>query len=164
MSHDRKVSVFLILFAIGVFFKAYLIPTAKLQREVGAGAFPMFLAILLGILGIALFITAGKKKKSEAPKEAATVQSDVEEIQESKADRVKRIIKALVILAVYIATLPYLGFVVATVLFGIVYLTLLYSYKPLKSIFPAAAMALLGYLIFKVALQIPLPAFMEAIK
>lgn len=164
MSHDRKVSVFLILFAIAVLVKAYLIPTAALQRGVGAGAFPMFLAALLVILSIALFITAGKKKKKEVPKEAANVQSDVEKIEESTSSRVKRIVKAIVVLAVYIAALPYLGFIIATVLFGIGYLTLLYSYKPLKSIIPAAAMALLGYLIFQVALQIPLPAFMEAIK
>lgn len=162
--HDRKVSVFLILFALAVFVKANLIPAAALQREVGAGVFPMFLAALLAILGITLFITAGKKKKKEGPKEAANVQSDVEKIEESKSARVKRIVKAIIVLSAYIATLPYLGFIIATVLFGIVYLTLLYSYKPLKSIFPAAAMALLGYLIFKVALQIPLPAFMEAIK
>lgn len=164
MSHDRKVSLFLMLFAIAVFVKANLIPAAALQREVGAGVFPMFLAALLAVLSIALFITAGKKKKKEVPKEASNVQSDIEKINESKAARVKRIIKAIVVLAIYIALLPYLGFIVDTVLFGIVYLTLLYSYKPLKSIFPAAAMAFLGYLIFQVALQIPLPAFMEAIK
>lgn len=162
--HDRKVSVFLILFALAVFVKANLIPAAALQREVGAGVFPMFLAALLAILGITLLITAGKKKKKEEPKEAANVQSDVEKIEESTSARVKRIVKAIIVLAIYIAALPYLGFIIATILFGIVYLTLLYSYKPLKSIFPAAAMALLGYLIFKVALQIPLPAFMEAIK
>ena len=164
MSHDRKVSVFLILFAITVFVKAHLIPAAKLQREVGAGIFPMFLATLLVILSIALFITAGKKKKKEGPKEATNVQSDVEKIEESRAARVKRIVMAIVILAIYFILLPYLGFIVSTILFGIVYLTVLYSYKLQKSIFPAAAMALLGYLIFQVALQIPLPAFMEAIK
>lgn len=164
MSRDRKVALFLILFAVFVYVNAYLIPKAALQREVGPGAFPIFLSILLVILSIALFFTAGKKKKKEVPQGADQVQSDSQKIKESSAQRLRRIVKALVLLAVYFALMPYLGFLIDTVLFGIVYLIFLYGYKPIRSLAPAIIMAIAGYLIFEVALKIPLPAFMEAIR
>jgi hypothetical protein len=164
MSHDRKVAVVLMIFAIVVFIQGKLIPAAGMQREIGAGAFVLFLAALLFLLSIALYMTAGKKKKKAKPEGVEHVASSTEIIVESGRARVIRILKAVLVIGVYIVALPYLGFIAATVLFGIVYLTYIYGYKFLKSIFPAAAMAFLGYLIFKVALQIPLPMFMEAIR
>ncbi|NLI91792.1 MAG: tripartite tricarboxylate transporter TctB family protein [Peptococcaceae bacterium] len=166
MGHDRKSAVVLICLALFVFVNAWRIPRAALQYEIGAGIFPMFLATILGFLSILLFITAGKKSKSleDAPEEAASVQSDVEKIQEPIANRVKRIVKGLVVLGVYLVLLPYLGFIIDTILFGIGYLMLLYGFRFLKTLVPAVAMAVLGFLIFEIALRIPLPMFMETFR
>lgn len=167
MSKDRKdriVAIIMLLFAIFIFVGAAKIPKANMGEGPGPEAFPMFLAFVLGGLSIMLFWTAGRKKKKEEPKEAKQAMDEVQAIDEPTGAKVRRVVTSVVLLMVYFLILPFLGFIASTVIYGVAFLMLLYSEKAKATLIPAIAITIFAFVIFEMALSIPLPAFMEAIK
>ncbi len=167
--NDRFTAIFLMVMAAVIFFAALRIPKSELsslQMGPGAAAFPLFLAIMLAVLSIALFIIAGRQGKDleEAPEEAATVQSDSAKLDVPLRIRLSRILGAIVMLIGYFLGLPYAGFTASTILFGLAFLTLIFKISLKKSILPSVAISALCYLMFELGLKIPLPAFMQAVR
>lgn len=167
MSKDRKdriVAVIMMIFAVFIFVGAVSIPKASMGEGPGPEAFPIFLAVVLAVLSIMLFWTAGRKKKKEEPKEAKQAMDEVQAIDEPAAAKIRRVITSVILLMVYFIILPFLGFIASTVIYGIAFLMLLYSEKAKATLIPAIAITIFAFVIFEMALSIPLPAFMEAIK
>lgn len=167
MSKDRKdriVSVIMLAFAIFIFVGGAKIPQASAGGGPGPGAFPMFLGTALAGLSVMLFWTAGRKKKKEEPKEASQALDEVQEIDEPVRDKVKRVITCVVLLMLYFVILPYLGFLASTLLYSVAFLMLLYREKSKAALIPAIAITIFAFVMFELALGIPLPAFMEAVK
>lgn len=167
MSKDRKdriVAVVLLFFAAFIVVSGARIPQASIGGGPGPGAFPMFLGTVLAVLAVALFWTAGRKKKKEEPKEAALAMDEVQDIDEPVREKVKRVVTSVILLAVYFVMLPYLGFIASTIIFGIGFLMLLYREKAKATIIPVLAITIFAYVVFELALSIPLPAFMEAVR
>ena len=67
-------------------------------------------------------------------------------------------------LIVYFLGLPYAGFILSTIIFGMAFLVLIFRVSVMKSIFPAVAISLFCYLMFELGLRIPLPAFMQTLR
>ncbi len=167
--NDRIAAVFLMIMAVVIFVAAIRIPKSELsslQMGPGASAFPIFLAVLLAVFSFALFIVAGRKGKDleEAPEEAAGVQSGSSTIDASLRARVSRILGSIGMLILYFLGLPYAGFILSTIIFGMAFLVLIFRVSVMKSIFPAVAISLFCYLMFELGLRIPLPAFMQTLR
>lgn len=164
MHKDRITAIALLIFAVAIFVAANRIPAAAIGEGPGPGAFPEVLAIMVAALSVALWFTAGLKKKKEEPKEAKQAIDEVIEIDEPQMDKLKRILICIGLLIVYFVVLPMVGFLAATSLFGIAFLALLYRMKVRHCVLPAVAISAFGFILFELALNIPLPAFMEAFK
>jgi len=164
MHKDRIAAIVLLIIAVVIFVASNRIPSAAIGEGPGPGAFPEVLAIMIAVLSVALWFTAGMKKKKEEPKEAKQAIDEVIEIDEPVRDKVKRILTCIVLLIMYFIILPMAGFLAATMLFGVAFLMLLYRMKWKACLFPASAIAGFGFVLFELALNIPLPAFMEAFK
>ncbi|MFZ5634285.1 MAG: tripartite tricarboxylate transporter TctB family protein [Bacillota bacterium] len=165
MRSDRIVAVILLLMGVFVFMEGLSIPRAALQREPGAGAFPMLLGVLMSVLAVALFVSAGRKRKAPVrPPAPAEAVEKARAVQEPLPARLKRIGWVALTLAVYFILLKILGFLAASVLFGVIYLYLIYRQRILSSLFTAVLLAAFGFLLFEVLLKVPLPEFLESIK
>lgn len=164
MHKDRIMAIVLFTLAVIIFVASARIPTAAIGEGPGPGAFPEVLAVMIAVLSVALWFTAGLKKKKEEPKEAKQAIGEVLEIDEPVRNKVKRILTCIALLTVYFIILPMAGFLAATMLFGVAFLMLLYRMKWKACLFPAAAIAGFGFVLFELTLNIPLPAFMEAFK
>lgn len=164
MHKDRKVAVILLIFSVFVFVTGAKIPAASLGEGPGPGAFPMFLAIVLAGLSISLWITAGRKKKKEEPKEAAKALDEIQKIDEPVRDKVRRVVTCVGLLAAYFLVLPVTGFIGSTILFSFGFLMFLYKVEVKKCVVPAIAISAFAFVLFEMGLSVPLPAFMEIFK
>ena len=164
MHKDRIIALVLFVLAIIVWVASNNIPKASIGVGPGPGTFPAFLAIGILVLSVTLWFTAGLKKKKEEPKEAKQAIEEVIDIDEPVREKMKRILGCIGLLMVYFIILPMLGFIPATLVFGIAFLQLLYRMNFKKCIVPAAAIAVFGFVLFELALNVPLPAFMETFK
>jgi divalent metal cation (Fe/Co/Zn/Cd) transporter len=167
--NDRIVAVVLMIMAVLIFVSSIRIPKselASLQMGPGPSAFPIFLAVLLAVLSICLFVVAGRKGKDleEAPEEAAAVQSESTTLDVPLGLRLSRILGAIGMMIVYFLGLPYAGFILSTIIFGMAFLVLIFKMSVKKSILPAVTISLFCYLMFELGLKIPLPAFMQSLR
>jgi divalent metal cation (Fe/Co/Zn/Cd) transporter len=167
--NDQISAVVLFILAIVIFVSAINIPVsdlARLQKGPGASAFPIFVAVLLFILSIALFFSAGQKGKDleKAPKEASKLQAENVKIELPVKVRLAKILGSIVMLVTYILILPYVGFIASTTLFGLAFLTLIFKVTLKKSILPAIIISMFCYIAFELGLKIPLPSFMQSIR
>jgi len=154
----------IVFFLMGcyIFFKGTLIPEAELQRGPGPGFFPMFIGILLGVLGLLLavlcYTTRSKLLVTQPAKESEVSELFSGTNQESKIKNVVMIIFSLV---VYILVLPYLGFTLTSTLFGGFYLFVFFQKNIIRSLFTSLLIAVTGYVLFKIALSVSLPTFLN---
>lgn len=164
MRNDRIVAVIMLFFGVFVFTEGLGIPRAELQRGPGPGAFPMFLGVLVLVLGALLFLSTLHKKRARVPSAPLEAGSDALPAQEPLLIRLRRVGWAVALLAVYFVLLGILGFVAATVVFGVIYLCFTFRQRLLPSLFTAVVLALAGFILFEVALKVPLPGFLESIR
>jgi len=161
MARDRVAAVVTLLLGIFVIVSGLNMPKAALHSGLGPGAFPLLLGSLLLILGIALFVNAGRKKTSGALAKAAKASEESDSPEESERPQMKRVGGAVLLLVLYLVIMPLLGFVPATIIFSMAYLILLYGQRFIQSILPTVCISVLCYLLFQVVLRVPLPTFLN---
>ena len=140
---DKYSAIGFLVFAVFIGVQASRFPFGSLRR-VGPGFFPLVLALLLGVLSLALFIKAihSQEKKIDWP------------------DRQGAIALALVVAAIfgYSLLLKPLGFLLTTLLFSLV----VYKFSDLRGRFRPIIASLIAtfasILFFKIWLGIPFPA------
>ena len=133
----------LLTFALAFGVQASMYPLGELKR-VGAGFFPLVLAVLLGLLSLVLFLVSlphrHDRKKISWPAQWGGI------------------ISVLVALFAYGFLLKYLGFPLTTFLFSLFLLKFGYPGKWLLPLGGALATMIFTFLIFKAWLGTPLPA------
>jgi hypothetical protein len=156
----------IMVFAIAVFLftLSSRLPISRVEQDQGPAVFPEVVAIALALLAVGLFFTAGIKKKQEKPKEISQALDEVQKIDEPVREKVKRVVVCIVLFAVYNLSLPVLGFIATTIVFGVAFLMVLYHMKLMKTIFPAVVIALFAFVLFEIGFGIPLPKFLQFIR
>jgi putative tricarboxylic transport membrane protein len=115
----------------------------------GPAFFPLVLAVALLIVSVAIFSRAWRAR-ADGPSELGEMPST------ETTDR-RKLLATLGALAVYIATLEMLGFVLGTVLLLTFYFRILAGYQWPVALGVAAATALVAWLVFDTWLQVRLP-------
>jgi hypothetical protein len=158
---DRIMAVVVFVFAILVFYLSSRLRVSGVEQDPGPAVFPEAVAIALALLAAGLFFAAGAKKKQEKPKEMSLAQDEVQEIDEPVREKIKRVVACIALFAAYNLCLPLLGFITTTVVFGIVFLMLLYGMKLPKAFVPAVVITLFAFVLFEIGFGIPLPTFLQ---
>ena len=161
MHKDRIMAIVVFAFAVVVFFMSSRLAPSNVEQDPGPAVFPEVVAVALAVLGLGLFFAAGAKKKQEKPAEIAQALDEVQEIVEPVREKVKRVVVCVALFAVYNLSLPILGFIVTTVVFGIVFLMLLFGMRLLKTVLPAIVITLFAFVLFEIGFGIPLPTFLQ---
>lgn len=143
MSRDRVAALVLLLFGLGGTFGARRLTIGD-PGHPGPGFFPFWLALALAGVALALLLRP-------APA-AAPVAVAAEHLRHGK------VVLALLAGAAYAAALEPLGFVVTTLLFLLFLFRAVEPRRWSSSVVIAAATAIAGHLVFKVWLDVQLPA------
>ena len=154
-------AIVVIIIAVFVFAMSSRLPRGTMEQDPGPAVFPEVVAMAMAGLALALFFTAGAKRKQEKPKEISQALDEVQGISEPVQEKIKRILACVALLAAYTVCLPVLGFIATTVIFGVGFLMLLYRVKFKKCLVPAIVISLFSYVLFEIGFGIPLPRFLQ---
>jgi hypothetical protein len=158
---DRIMAIVVITIAVFVFAMSSRLPRGTMEQDPGPAVFPEVVAIAMAGLALALFFTAGSKKKQEKPREISQALDEVQDISEPAREKIKRILACVALLAAFTVCLPVLGFIATTVIFGIGFLMLLYRVQFKKCLVPAIVISIFSYILFEIGFGIPLPRFLQ---
>ena len=131
-----------LILGIMVAVEAHRIPDPGLE-DVGPGAFPFVLGIVIAACGLLLLLTAFRERRAGEPLEPV---------------RWAAVLAALALLVAYAISLDYLGFFVATALFVVASLMLLGTRGPVRLALSGVAISGGILMIFGVLLRVSLPA------
>lgn len=145
---ERLIALGCIALSIAIFFIAGTFPKTFLD-PVGPSIYPQFLAVLIFVAGVLLFITAKEQPKEEKQEEGTGWHG------------YKPFVYTIVLIAVYLVLMPVLGFIVSTLLFTLA-LTLSFDQRPwkekLKTAIPySVVVTILVWLLFAKMLGVLLP-------
>lgn len=157
-------AIIVFVIAVFLFLLSSRLPVSGVEQDQGPAIFPEVVAIALALLALGLFFAAGAKKKQEKPKEISQALEEIQEIDEPVREKVKRVVVCIALFACYNLSLPVLGFIATTIVFGIAFLILLFRMKLLKTIAPAIIIALFAFVLFEIGFGIPLPKFLQFIR
>lgn len=133
----------LLIFATWFYITAQAIPNGN-YPGMQPSFFPSFLGVILAFLS--LFVVGNGVKEVLQNKET----------EYEKKDH-KTVLILVLMLALYIVILKYLGFIITTVLYLIAVMSLLKAGKPAKIIPIAVIISLAVYFIFGMGFKVPLP-------
>ncbi len=149
--------------AIMIFASFFLVMSLQLESrssvEIPPGAWPLFLTVMMLILGIVLTVRSFKKPNNKLDHSSAMKQEETAEdiLVEDELVYPKNFIFLFGGLVVYVSLLGYLGFIVATllVIFGI---TGLFGMKKWFNRLLTSVLSTAGFIIlFPILLQLPFP-------
>jgi putative tricarboxylic transport membrane protein len=153
MDHNKKEqisSIFLLLFSIFICFFSYKLSIGSINSP-GAGFFPFYLGIILGLLSINNF--------TKAIKAIAHTKIAIETIKTLDTDiNWKNIIFTVVVLFSYPLLLDILGFSVSTFLFIALFLRFIEPQRWLVVLGMGGAVAIVFYFVFQYWLKIQFPS------
>ncbi len=123
-----------------------------------ARTLPLVLTAVLTLLALVIFARAlvAARPGASAPA-GADAEEDPEDARLVEAPSLARLGVLLALLVVYLLLMPRVGFLVATVAFGVAVQALIFRSRLLSGAIVAVAMAGLGYWIFASLLDVPLP-------
>jgi hypothetical protein len=138
-----------LLFLVGLFaaIEAHKLGIGELRRP-GAGFFPFYLALVISLLSVALIRQSLRRGTTGRLSPQSTTQ----------APHIGKVVMTLLALAFYVFALEWLGYILAT------FALMLFLFKAVDPLPWAAAIggslstSLLSYVLFKVWLQVSLPA------
>lgn len=142
---DRITAIVILVFSALVIFESGKMPQ-MVEFAPGYGFFPFWLGVIMAVLSILLFVESYRRPAEE------------DEPQPFPARKAMlAVVAMLVILVVYVATLEILGYVIGTIA-AVLAMLILLEREPWKkaAIFAVAFTAGL-YVVFHVALGIPVP-------
>ena len=153
MRSNLIAGVVLLAFSVIFWLGADAIPKSRLGGSVGADGLPKTLAIALGVLSLGLIAQTLLMARAAAP--AAAVE------RESRTERRNLHLRALgmiVIGAVYVAVVPYLGYVLSIALL-LLAVALYNGKRPSRGLVLFTILgAVVFYVLFVQILDVPLPA------
>jgi hypothetical protein len=139
----RITAVVLLIFAAGFLLEASRYPFGT-PNAPGAGFLPMTVGVGFAIAALYMLVFPGSRPERVFPADrAGTV----------------RIVTTIVVLALTIALLKWLGFLVVATLMMLALLLVL-DRRPIRDVILAPSAAVMVYVIFKVWLRVPLPTGM----
>lgn len=148
MNKDGWSGLVLLVLAGGYYFATGSIANSTLEDEVGAIGLPRALAVVLALIGIALFLRSLRTGRTAAADDRDEQEADV---------RLPRALGFLALGAVYVLILPYVGYLVSVAL--LIGTVALYEGAPRRWTIPAAAIggAVLYWAIFMKLLGVNQP-------
>jgi len=136
--------IFGILLSAGYLHKTLELPMGEMDQP-GAGVFPLLIAGILFVASISALWEGWQCRATAGPLDLPQGE-----------DRV-RLLKLVALLLVYFLAIPWLGFLVSSVLFCILLIRLLSDLSWQRSTAYAAIMTAVVYLIFIAILKVPMP-------
>lgn len=137
---DRVAGGLLLALAVSVFAYTFTFPAPLQPLDPGVTAFPRMVAVLIGVLSLVLLV---RPQEGEAlPRGRSTLQ----------------VVGTVLLLSVYAVALDRLGFVITTILFLLAELLLIDVRRPVYLILVPLGLGVGLYYIFRVLLEVPLPA------
>ena len=122
--------------------------TYTVEYSPGSGFFPLWLGILFAVLSAALFLQATFPSKRKGRKEEPFL---------PEKEGMKRTLLFFVAFVLCVALMGKLGFLITSFFFTLVFLVVVEKYGWVKGLITSFCMAVGLYLLFKMALQVPLP-------
>lgn len=150
MDHNKKEqisSIFFLLFSVFICFFSYKLSIGSIKNP-GAGFFPFYLGIILGLLSINNFAKAIAQTK-KAVETIMTLDTDI---------NWKNIIFTVVVLFSYPLLLDILGFLLSTFLFTVLFLRFINPQRWLVVLGMGGAVAIIFYFVFQYWLKIQFPS------
>lgn len=141
---DFLIGIGTIISAILIYITANQMPTS--ETGLGAGGFPKFIALGLGILGILLAIRSFFGIKAEA-----------KEQQKANLRELLNVAKLAVAVGLYIFVIRYIGFLIATPIFFFLFMYIYGERKWKQMVIISVALSIGLYLIFEKGFQVMLP-------
>lgn len=142
---DRVVGVLLIALGMLTLYGSRNLPSTAVSTDIGAGAFPMVYAGILIVLAILLILNAHTTPGTQA------------EQNEDSRPSLLRVLGGGALTLVYIISIPFTGFPVATPVFMFVLMWLLGFRRILPSLCISAGFTAVLYLAFEVGMSVALP-------
>ncbi|RPH26489.1 tripartite tricarboxylate transporter TctB family protein [Buttiauxella warmboldiae] len=146
----KVVALLLCAVAVGVMINAASFPSTAIETDIGAGAFPIFYAGLLIVLALLLVVreyTPGQQRNSSQEQESA----------DNIHPGYGRTATGIILTAVYIVLMGYLGYLIATPLFLASIMVLMGYIHRLLTPLMAILLTIVLWLLFVQVLQVPLP-------
>jgi hypothetical protein len=109
----------------------------------GAGYFPFYIGLILLVCGAAIFVQSLRARKADDSVFVDSLQ-------------LKRVLSVLVPSAIYAGAIMVLGIYVASALFITLFMIVLGTYSPLKSVVVGVAVNALFFMMFEVWFKVPL--------
>lgn len=149
MTATMVVALLLCAVAIGVMINAVSFPATAIETDIGAGAFPTFYAGLLIVLALLLVAREYTPSQGNTPQDQDTAGS----VRPSYW----RVATGIIMTAIYITLMGYLGYLITTPLFlGGIMVLMGYTRRLLTPLI-AILLTIVLWLLFVEALQVPLP-------
>lgn len=153
MRSNLITGILLLVFSVIFWFGADAIPKSRLGGSVGADGLPKMLAIALGVLSLGYIAQTLLTARMAGP-----VIGHSREPKTVDYNRHLRAIGMIVIGAVYVAIVPYLGYVLSIALL-LLSVALYNGKRPSRGLLLFAVLGSIGfYLLFVRLLEVPLPA------
>lgn len=149
MTATKVVALLLCAVAVGVIINAVSFPATAIETDIGAGAFPTFYAGLLIVLALLLVVqeyTPNHGSSSQEQDTVSNIHSDY-----------GRVATGIILTAVYIVLMGYLGYLITTPLFLASIMVLMGYVRRLLTPLIAILLTIVLWLLFVEALQVPLP-------
>lgn len=138
---DKLGSILWLLLAIGIFVVSADLPTGT--GETGAAFYPRVIAALIALFAC---LQLGRSFYDEGY-----------QVRDVSRQQAQRVVAVVALVAIYVLTLPWLGFVTGTVLFLVVGMLYSGARSPARIGVAALGLTLVLYYVFAVFLRIPLP-------
>ena len=143
---DQWSGLFLLIISALICWGAIRMPYGGVHNP-GAGFFPLWIGIILGLMAVGLILTSAREKEG------------AKMIRDLLAEKIRwgKVLYVLVALVVYGYLMEHIGFLIVTFLF-MAFLLLFIDPQPWKSVIGWAVAGSVGsYLIFEVWLKLRLP-------
>lgn len=154
---ERILAIGIVVFA-AFFFVMALTFESRSSVEIDPMAWPIFLTVMMMILGIILIVRSFRKQKAVVEKKTSGEEETVEELlAEDEFVYPRNLIYLFITLVIYVSLLDYLGFIFSTILVLII-ATALFGMKKWSGRIVTSVLATTGFiLLFPILLQSPFP-------
>lgn len=142
---DFLIGIGTTIFAILIYMTANQMPVA--ETGLGAGGFPKFIALGLGVLGILLAIRSFHR-----------IKSGDKDKQKVNLKELLNVAKLAVAVGLYIFVMRYIGFLIATPIFFFLFMYIYGERKWKQMVIISVALSIALYLIFEKGFQVMLPS------
>ncbi|UCZ53195.1 tripartite tricarboxylate transporter TctB family protein [Bacillus shivajii] len=149
--------LFLFILSIIIYFQSGDFPSLN-ETHLNAGSFPKLIAMLLALLSLLLMI---KKAKELIKKKAELSEMNVKDYLKELLIEYKLVFFTLIVLFLYISIMPFIGFIISTIIFIIVTGLVISSKKKKDSIIlsvTAVVITLSAYFFFQNVLHVRFPS------